>query len=122
MVIKDELSKVIDIFKNNNIDNYIFEAHLIFRHFLKMSPMDLVLEGNSELEKKHYDEISEAVKRRCENEPLQYILNSQEFMGLDFYVDKNVQTPKPLLSISWNILRAKHLPDLMWDAARVVLR
>lgn len=94
MVIKDELSKVIDIFKNNNIDNYIFEAHLIFRHFLKMSPMDLVLEGNSELEKKHYDEISEAVKRRCENEPLQYILNSQEFMGLDFYVDKNVLVPR----------------------------
>jgi release factor glutamine methyltransferase len=33
--------------------------------------------------------------RLISGEPLQYITNSQEFMGLKFYVDKNVLIPQP---------------------------
>lgn len=94
MVIRDELSKVIGIFKKNGNDNPIFEAHLIFRHFLNMTPMELVLEGGNELSDSQLEAIMSAVDRRCKNEPLQYILNSQEFMGLEFYVDKNVLVPR----------------------------
>lgn len=94
MVIRDELSTVIDILKKSGNDNPIFEAHLIFRHFLNMSPMQLVLDGGNELSDSQFEAIMAAVDRRCKNEPIQYILNSQEFMGLDFYVDKNVLVPR----------------------------
>lgn len=94
MVIGDELSRVISVLKNSGNDNPYFEAHLIFRHILKLSPTDLVLSRNKEISDKDIKIIDEYVKRRVNNEPLQYILKSQEFMGLDFYVDENVLIPR----------------------------
>ena len=94
MVIKEKLYDVIRILKANNIENAIFEAHLILRHYLKMSPTDLLLKQESHIDNDIVSLIDSAVLRRLKNEPLQYILNSQEFMGLDFYVDKNVLIPR----------------------------
>ena len=94
MVIKDELSWIIDELKQCKNENPIFEAHLILRHFLKMSPIDLVLEQDKVIKDTELLKIRDAVNRRCNDEPLQYILNSQEFMGLDFYVDKRVLVPR----------------------------
>ena len=37
----------------------------------------------------------EMVMKRCDRVPSQYILNTCEFMGLDFYVDENVLIPRP---------------------------
>ncbi len=94
MVIGEELSRVVKILKENDNQNSVFEAHLIFRHFLNMSPMDLLLNNKKEIDSHTLEIINEAVLRRIKKEPLQYILNSQEFMGLDFYVDKNVLVPR----------------------------
>ncbi len=94
MVIGEELSRVISVLKDSGNDNPYFEAHLIFRHILKLSPTDLVLSRNKEISLKDIEIIDEYVKRRVNNEPLQYILKSQEFMGLDFYVDENVLIPR----------------------------
>ncbi len=94
MVIGDELSRVIGILKDNGNENPYFEAHLIFRHILKLSPTDLVLSRNKEISEKSIEVINGYVKRRINHEPLQYILNSQEFMGIDFYVDENVLVPR----------------------------
>ena len=94
MVIKDGLCEAITTLKKHKNTNPVFEAHLIFRHFLEMSAMDLVLNGKKEISEDTLEKINDAVLRRTKNEPLQYILNSQEFMGLDFYVDKNVLVPR----------------------------
>jgi len=94
MVIKDCLIKVCGLLKNSTNDNPIFEGHLIVRHFLKMTPMELVLDGDREIDEEILKLIDDAVSRRLKNEPLQYILSSQEFMGLEFYVDKNVLVPR----------------------------
>lgn len=94
MVIKDCLTRVCGLLKDSENDNPIFEGHLILRHFLKMTPIELVLDGDREVEDEQLKLIEDAVSRRLKNEPLQYILSSQEFMGLEFYVDKNVLVPR----------------------------
>ena len=94
MVIADELNRVITELKAAKNENPVFEAHLVFRHILKMSAIDLVLNSKKELAESDLSEINTAVKRRINKEPLQYILNSQEFMGLEFYVDENVLVPR----------------------------
>lgn len=94
MVIKEKLYEVITTFKTNDIDNAIFEAHLILRHYLKMSPTDFLLKHHLEIDEETLSLVDSAVLRRINNEPLQYILNSQEFMGLEFYVDKDVLIPR----------------------------
>lgn len=40
-------------------------------------------------------QISEMKRRRQDNEPIQYILKSCEFMGLEFFVDNRVLIPRP---------------------------
>ena len=94
MVIRDELSKIISTLKLHGNDNPIFEAHLIMRHYLKMSPMELVLESKSEICPEALERIEAAVRRRCDDEPIQYIIGSQEFMGLEFYVNRDVLIPR----------------------------
>lgn len=94
MVIRDELSKIISEFKQHGNDNPIFEAHLIVRHYLNMSPMELVLEAKSEIGSDVLERIESAVERRCANEPIQYIIGTQEFMGIEFYVNKDVLIPR----------------------------
>lgn len=36
-----------------------------------------------------------AIERRCQFEPVAYILEKKEFMGLDFFVNRNVLIPRP---------------------------
>lgn len=94
MVISDELNRVITELKAAQNENPVFEAHLIFRHYLNMSAIDLVLNSKKEISIEICDKINNALRRRINKEPLQYILNSQEFMGLEFYVDENVLIPR----------------------------
>ncbi len=94
MVIGEELSNIVKTLKNSGNDNPYFEAHLILRRVLGLSPIDLVLKKNTEIEEEKRLKIEEYTNRRTKKEPLQYILQSQEFLGLDFYVDENVLIPR----------------------------
>jgi release factor glutamine methyltransferase len=47
------------------------------------------------LERKQSTQVSRILKRRISGEPLQYILGSTEFMGLEFKVDPRALIPRP---------------------------
>ncbi|MFH1782139.1 MAG: peptide chain release factor N(5)-glutamine methyltransferase [Candidatus Omnitrophota bacterium] len=70
------------------------ERELILSSILKCRRQDLYLEDKGvgrDIEILY----SSLIKRRVYGEPLQYIINSAEFMGRDFYVDKSVFIPRP---------------------------
>ncbi|MBS7298512.1 MAG: peptide chain release factor N(5)-glutamine methyltransferase [Eubacteriales bacterium] len=92
MVIRELLNETAK--KLNGIDNYMFETHLIVRTILKMSPMDLVLSHKKEVENSLVKAVRSAAERRINGEPLQYILGTQEFMGIEFKVAENVLIPR----------------------------
>ncbi len=77
-----------------NIENHMFETHLIVRSILKMSPMDLVLSHTKEVEADKVEMVRAAALRRINGEPLQYILGTEEFMGIEFEVAKDVLIPR----------------------------
>ncbi len=92
MVIRKLIRLVAD--KISDCDNHIFETHLIVRSVLSMSPIDLVLAHNREVDKSDIEKAFDMAQRRANGEPLVYIIGTQEFMGIEFDVDKNVLIPR----------------------------
>lgn len=80
--------------KNKNIESFSLDAELLLMHILKLSRVELVTKSHILIEQNQQQEYFSLVQRRLKLEPVQYILNKAEFMGLDFYVDENVLIPR----------------------------
>ena len=74
------------------IDN--LDAQLLLMEVTGLSKVELITKDCQELNENQIEYYKELVKRRENHEPIQYILNKTEFMGLNFYVDKNVLIPR----------------------------
>ena len=53
-----------------------------------------LLERDSEMPEETFRRLEDLTDRRCKREPLQYILGSQEFMGLPFICNKDCLIPR----------------------------
>ena len=93
MVIRELIQKVNKRLSDAGIDNSLFETHQIIRHVFNFSPVDLILNHEKDASAME-SEILQLVQRRENHEPLQYILGTQEFMSLEFMVEKNVLIPR----------------------------
>lgn len=71
------------------------EAELVLTHVLKCNRLSLYLNKDVCLDRKESAQVSSILKRRIIGEPLQYILGSSEFMGLEFKVDQRALIPRP---------------------------
>ena len=71
------------------------EAFWIVEHVLRLQPHHVVTDRDRLLLPAELIAARGLIKRRATREPLQYILGTQEFCGLDFYVNKAVLIPRP---------------------------
>lgn len=94
MVIRECLGMLNQAFREYGIENSMFEANLLLREILKLSPLDLVLSYQKEVSEEEMEKLAAAKNRRLLGEPLQYILGAQEFMGLEFRVTPDVLIPR----------------------------
>lgn len=94
MVIRELLNEAIKTLKESENDNPIFEAHLILRTVLKLSALDIVLKAREDVCETDIASVRDILLRRTSGEPLQYILGTQEFMGLNFSVSPSVLIPR----------------------------
>ena len=76
------------------IDNARFDADLLLAEVLEETRDRLYLDWDRDLSKQEEERYRTVIIRRAANEPLQYILKRQEFMGLSFYVDERVLIPR----------------------------
>lgn len=82
------------LLKNSNIENFKSECLMILSHVLNKNSTFIFTYPKYELKDYEYNQFMTYINRRCNNEPLQYILGSQEFMGLNFKVNTSVLIPR----------------------------
>jgi len=81
--------------KEHRIDSATSEAELIFSHVLCKPRHQLYLKPAHELTEIQVREVEEIVERRCTREPLQYILGTTEFYGLEIECTAAALIPRP---------------------------
>ncbi len=102
-IFKKELSNLYPI---QEIDNFFY---LLTESFLNLNRIDLALDPNLEIifatEQKYHSALAKLKKEI----PIQYILGTTEFYGLNFKVNANVLIPRPETEelVSWIIEEVK---------------
>ncbi len=77
------------------VEDSALEAELLLRHCLDVSRSKLFLLHDQPVEEKVESRFQKLLHRRCQREPLQYIMGSCEFCSLDFLVNPAVLIPRP---------------------------
>lgn len=95
MKIIDELRWGETELKSKGVENPRLDADLLMGAVLDLTRDRLYLERDRVLAKEEETRFAGFIARRQAREPLQYILQRQEFMGLKFYVDERVLIPRP---------------------------
>ena len=87
--------EAIDRLSQAGIANANLEALWIVEEVLGVSRVRILSYGEDVLDTKHYQRAISLIERRAAQEPLQYVLGSQEFCGLDMVVNPGVLIPRP---------------------------
>ena len=89
-------AKAFDLLKSSDIENVEYDIKAILTDTFGVDLNKFILDVDNEFEP---DKDLEAkylsrIEKRKEHIPLQYIINKQNFYGLDFYVDESVLIPR----------------------------
>ena len=85
-------AEIAEILKNAGIEEASHEALLILEHFSGKSRAYLMADRGFDLDS---PEMEQAVARRAERYPLQYIFGRWEFCGFEFLVNEHCLIPRP---------------------------
>jgi release factor glutamine methyltransferase len=97
-----------DFLARKGVDSPRLQVELLLAHALKMPRLQLYLNFERALEPHQLEAIREMVRRRGSREPLQHIVGSTSFCGLEILVSRDVLIPRPeterLAELGWQFL------------------
>src|SRR6185437_10660553 len=86
------------------------QTELLLSHVLRVPRLNLYLDFERKLSEADLESVRELVRRRGTREPLQHILGSASFCGLEIKVGRDVLVPRPetelLAERAWDFLSA----------------
>ncbi len=93
--------------------------YLILEHKLKMRRIDLALQPDADLAEEQMVEWNTILKELLDEVPIQYLLGTTSFYGLDFEVNANVLIPRPETEelVEWIVSDCKKEP---WQHRKIL--
>ncbi len=84
-----------DHFIGKQMDEARLQVEYLLAHTLQLNRMDLYLNFDRPVTPNELDHFRDLCKRKLQGEPLQYILGSEQFLGLKFKTDSRALIPRP---------------------------
>lgn len=95
MVVKDIISRGMELINKKEYSNPYLETILVLSKLLDVDKNYIYVHGDKEIEESIIIEFFDIMKKRVKGYPLQYLLNEVDFMGLTFYLEEGVLIPRP---------------------------
>ena len=110
VTVLEVIQRSTEFLKNKGVDSPRLQTELLLAHLLSMPRMQLYLNFERSLSQSELDNFRELIKRRSQREPLQHIVGSTSFCGLELAVNRNVLIPRPetelLAEQGWKFLNS----------------
>lgn len=100
MEIKDLILKGIKSLSDREYTNPIFEARYILSKILEVDVSYILAYPEKEVSQNNIEKYEKVLERRKKGEPLQYIFQECEFMGIKIFLKEGVLIPRPDTEIS----------------------
>ena len=94
MTIKQAILQAVEAFDKAGVPDPRIDAELILCHLTGLNRMSMLMQGATELTSEQEQRFSSLLLSRTQRKPLQYLLGTQVFYGLDFQVDSRVLIPR----------------------------
>ena len=108
MTVLEAIQKSADFLAKKGVESPRLQTELLLAHLLNLPRMSLYLNFERALKPAETDALREFVKRRGRREPLQHLVGSTSFCGLEMAVDRRVLVPRPeteiLAELGWQFL------------------
>jgi release factor glutamine methyltransferase len=112
MTVLEGIQKTTEFLAKKEVDSPRLQAELLLAHVLKMPRMKLYLNFERALTESETTAFRDLVKRRSQREPLQHIVGTTSFCGLEIAVNRHVLVPRPetelLAELGWTFLSTLH--------------
>jgi len=95
VTVLEVIQRSTDFLAKKGVDSPRLQAELLLAHVMKVPRMQLYLNFERTLTPAEQDRFREFVKRRGQREPLQHIVGSTCFCGLEISVNPHVLIPRP---------------------------
>jgi release factor glutamine methyltransferase len=108
VTVLEAIQKSTEFLAKKGVESPRLQTELLLAHLLKMPRMNLYLKFERALTAAETDALRELVKRRGQREPLQHIIGSTSFCGLEMTVNRHALVPRPetelLAELGWQFL------------------
>lgn len=95
LTIKENLEYAIKKLKENDIEECSLKAKLLLSYVLIKPKEFLIINQEKKLSEEEQEKFYRLLEQMIDNVPLQYLVNKQEFYGIEFFINENVLIPQP---------------------------
>ena len=111
MTVLEAIQKSAEFLAKKGVESPRLQTELLLAHLLKLPRMKLYLNFERVLTPAEVDGLREFIKRRGQREPLQHIIGSTSFCGLEIAVNRHALVPRPetelLAESGWQFLQGR---------------